>query len=705
MLDSLFKPKSVAVIGASSRRHTMGNRIIENLVDFGFKGEIYPVNPGGGIVSGLKAYKSLLEIPAAEGVDVVHVVVPARFVPGIVDDCAKIRVKNIIINSGGFSETGHEGKTLEKEVLHKAGTHGIRIVGPNCQGIINTDPQVRAYCNFALTKTGPGSISMVALSGGVAELIHQGFFRMGIGTRLYASTGNACDVSIPEIIRYLGDEEGTSVIVTYVEGIEHPGAFLDAAREAAAKKPVLAMKAGRTEEGAKAATSHTGGLATEAIFAELIFKKAGVISCATTQELVETAAGLALQPVPKGNRVVILTNTGGPAVIAADVLAAGGCRLPPLSSKTRGILQASLPSEATVGNPVDVLASATTDHFRVCLETLMNDEDYDAIYLCMVTSPFADMKSVASTIVSFSKQRKKPMVCNLLTDKGEWSEVIEILQQGGVPLFDFSESAARCLCGMVSYHRLETTDPGPVKIFPDMNRDAAAAVIEAAAASGRESLSAGDVYRILAAYGIPLADYVMASDEKEARMRAEEIGYPVVVKVDAPSLIHKSDTGGVALDLKDQEAVASAVLGMKDRRHEEDIKFLVQKYHPGGMEIICGAKAEAEVGHMILFGLGGIHVDILKDVAFQLTPLTPKEAEDMVLQIKAAPLLCGFRGQPGVNINAVQEILLRLSQMVTDLPMIRELDLNPLLAFKERVLVVDARISISTEAAAGAIRG
>ena len=289
--------------------------------------------------------------------------------------------------------------------------------------------------------------------------------------------------------------------MAYVEGIEHPGAFLEAARVAAAKKPVLAMKAGRTEEGEKAATSHTGGLTTEAMSAELIFKKAGVISCATTQELVETAAGLALQPVPKGNRVVILTNTGGPAVIATDVLAAGGCRLPPLSDKTRGILEANLPPEATVGNPVDVLASATTGHFRICLETLMQDADYDAIYLCLVTSPFADMKSVVSTIASFSQQREKPMVCNLLTDKGEWSEVIQILEQGGVPLFDFPESAARCLCDMVACHRLRTTDPGPVKDFPDVDRDAAAAVIEAAAGSGRESLSAGDVYRILAAYG------------------------------------------------------------------------------------------------------------------------------------------------------------------------------------------------------------
>jgi acetyltransferase len=459
------------------------------------------------------------------------------------------------------------------------------------------------------------------------------------------------------------------------------------------------MKAGRTEEGTRAATSHTGGLTTEALSAERIFKKAGIIPCATTQELLETAAGLALQPVPKGNRVVILTNMGGPAVIAADVLAAGGCRLPPLSEETRRILEAHLPPEASVENPVDVVASATTDHFRICLETLMKDERYDAIFVCLVTSPFADMKSVVRTIVEFSKKREKPIVCNLLTDRGEWTEVIKILEQGGIPLFDFPESAARCLCGMVAYHRLRTAHPGSVKRFPDVKKDAASAVIEAAAGSGREHLSAGEVYRILDAYGIPPAEFRMASDEKEAQMKAEEIGYPVVVKADSEALVHKSDIGGVALNLKDKEAVASAVLGMKKIDGDGDIRFLVQKYHPGGIEVICGAKAETEAGHMILFGLGGVHVEILKDVTFNLTPLTPKEAEDMVLEIKGAPLLRGFRGQKGVNIRAIQEVLLRLSQMVTDLPMIRELDLNPLLAFEKRVRVVDARISISTQAA------
>jgi acetyltransferase len=457
------------------------------------------------------------------------------------------------------------------------------------------------------------------------------------------------------------------------------------------------MKAGTTEEGTRAATSHTGGLATRALSAELIFRKAGMIPCTSTRELVETAAGFALQPVPEGNRVVILTNTGGPAVIAADVLAAGGCRIPPLSKKTRDILESHLPPEASINNPVDVVASATAEHFRICLDTLMMDENYDAVYLCLVTSPFADMKSVVASIVEFSRKRKKPIVCNLLTDRNEWKEVIQILEQGGIPLFDFPESAARCLCNMVSYHRLKTTDPGPVKEFPDVNKDAAASIIEAAVRARRKNLSAGDVYRILDAYGIPLADFRLASDGKEAQVKAGEIGYPVVVKADSQALVHKSDTGGVALNLSDKEAVASAVRRMKDLCREKDIRFLVQKYHPNGTEVICGAKAETEAGHMIMFGLGGIYVDILKDVSFNLTPLTPQEAEDMVLQIKAAPLLSGFRGQKGVDIEAVQEVLLRLSQMVTDLPMIRELDLNPLLAYKNRVLAVDARISIAPE--------
>jgi len=433
MLESLFRPKSVAVIGASSKELSIGNRVIKNLIDFGFEGGIYPINPKADEIRGLKAYKSIMECP--DNIDVVHMVIPAKFVPMAMEDCGKKGVKNVIINSGGFSETGPEGEAIEKDFLAKAEKYGIRVLGPNCQGVINTDPDVRAYCNFTFTMPDPGYISIVALSGGVAEVIHQAFSQMGVGTRIYASNGNACDVTIPDIMRYLGDDDGTRVIVTYVEGLRDAATFMEIATEVAAKKPILAMKAGRTMEGAKAAASHTGGLAKEDIATDLIFKKAGILSFRDEGELIQAAAAFATQPIPGGNRVGIITNTGGPAVIATDVMVGAGLTLPPLSEKTKAVLAETLFPEASVNNPVDVLATGPAAHYRSCLDAMMADENFDCVFVNFVTPFFVDNESIAKEIVEVSKQQKKPIVCNLMTDKRQWTEVVKILQDGGVPCF------------------------------------------------------------------------------------------------------------------------------------------------------------------------------------------------------------------------------------------------------------------------------
>ena len=337
MLDALFKPKAVAVIGASTKELQIGNRIVKNLLDFGFKGPIYPINPKGEDVRGVKAYASILDVPT--DVDVAHIIIPAKLVPQAIEDCGKKNAKFVILNGGGFAEVGPEGAAIEQECIARAKKAGIRIMGPNCQGIINTAPDVRAYCNFTFTRPDPGFISIVALSGGVAELIHQAFAEQGIGTRMYASNGNACDVSIPEILRYYGDDEGTRVIVLYVEGLRDPKTFLEVARQVTQKKPILAMKAGRTMEGAKAAASHTGGMAREDLSTDLIFDKTGILSFRDEAELCQAAAAFATQPAPRGNRVGMITNTGGPAVISTDVFVSGGLTIPPLSEKAEKILK------------------------------------------------------------------------------------------------------------------------------------------------------------------------------------------------------------------------------------------------------------------------------------------------------------------------------------------------------------------------------
>jgi len=692
MLDSLFRPKKVAVIGASSKELSIGNRVIKNLLDFGFKGEIYPINPKADEIRGVKAYKSILDCP--DNIDVVHMVIPAKFVPLAMEDCGKKGVKNVIINSGGFSETGPEGAAIEKDFLEKARHYGIRVLGPNCQGVINTDVDIRAYCNFTFTKPEPGYISIVALSGGVAEVIHQAFSQMGVGTRIYASNGNACDVTIPEIIRYLGDDSGTRVIVTYVEGLRDASTFMEVATEVAAKKPILAMKAGRTMEGAKAAASHTGGLAKEDIATDLIFKKAGILSFRDEGELIQAAAAFASQPVPKGNRIGIITNTGGPAVIGTDVMVGAGLTLPPLSQKTEKLLSETLYPEASVNNPVDVLATGTAQHYRTCLDAMMADNNFDGVMVNFVTPFFVDNESIAREIVEVSNQQLKPIICNLMTDRRQWTEVVKILQYGGVPCYALPGEAARAMSALVHYNKIRSRKIGEVKHFAEADKTKGAKIIAAAREKGKSNLSAEEVYSILSAYNIPTAPWRIVKSAEEALKAAAEIGYPVVIKADAESIVHKSDMGGVVVNLKDADAVQTAAAALQNTFSNDDLCFFIQKYMPGGLELIMGAKAEDALGHAVMFGIGGIFVEIMKDVVFNLTPVSSGEAEEMLASIKAAPLLEGARGKQGADRQKLAEIIQRLSQLLTDQPDIREMDLNPLIAYEDQVYVVDARISI-----------
>jgi len=692
MLESLFRPKAVAVIGASSKELSIGNRVIKNLIDFGFRGSLYPINPSADEIRGIKAYKSILDCP--DGVDVVHMVIPAKFVPQAVEDCGQKGVKHIIINSGGFGETGAEGAAIEKDFLERARRYGIRILGPNCQGVINTDAEIRAYCNFTFTKPDPGFISIVALSGGVAEVIHQAFAQMGVGTRIYASNGNAVDVTIPEIMSYLGEDESTRVIVTYVEGLRDPANFMKTATAVAARKPILAMKAGRTQEGAKAAASHTGGLAKEDIATDLIFKKAGVLSFRDEGHLIQAAAAFATQPIPRGNRIGIITNTGGPAVIATDVLVAAGCTLPPLSEPTRARLKEKLYPEASIGNPVDVLATGTAQHYRACMDAMMADESFDCVFVNFVTPFFVDNESIAREIVAVSQQRRKPLVCNLMTDKQQWSEVVRILREGGVPCYPLPGEAARAMAALVHYHFIRNRQTAAAQAFADIQPDKARKIMDKARAAGRAQLAAAEVYGILDAYKIPTAKWRLAAGPAEAAEAAAKIGFPVVVKADAEAVLHKSDMGGVAVNLGSASAVKRAAAQMQKAITAPDLRFFVQKYLPGGLEIIMGAKAEEGLGHAVVFGLGGIHVEVLKDVVFNLTPISAPEAREMLSAVKSAALLNGVRGQAGVNREKLVEILQRLSQLLADLPEIQEMDLNPIMAFTDQAFVVDARISL-----------
>jgi acetyltransferase len=511
---------------------------------------------------------------------------------------------------------------------------------------------------------------------------------------MYASNGNACDVTIPEIIRHYGDDEGTRVIVLYVEGLRDPTTFLEVAREVAAKKPILAMKAGRTMEGAKAAASHTGGLAKEDLATDLIFEKTGILSFRDEAELCQAAVAFASQPIPKGNRVGLITNTGGPAVIATDELVGAGLQIPPLSDRAKEILTEKLFPEATVANPVDVLATAGGEHFRAAIDTLMDDDQIDSIFINYVTPFFVDNEAVAQEIADANKNASKPIVCNLMTDKRQWARVVQILKEGGVPCFDFPGEAARALSALVQYNEIRSRDIGAAKRFDGVDKAKAEDLLAKAKGDGRGFLAAAEVYELLEAYSIPVAGWGMAADADEAAKVASEIGFPVVVKADAESIVHKSDVGGVAVNLGDAGAVRAAIGEMQERFDAKDLRFFVQQYVPAGLEVIVGAKAEEGLGHLIMFGLGGIYVEVLKDVVFKLAPVTEVEAREMLSAIEMAPLLEGVRGEKGVDREKLVEVIQRVSQLVSDLPAIQEMDLNPIMAFEDRVVAVDARIGL-----------
>jgi acetyltransferase len=695
MLDALFKPKAVAIVGASTKELSIGNVIIRNLQKYGYKGKIYPLNPNAPEVCGLKAYQSLEEIPGE--VDLAHIIIPSKLVPQTIEECGKKGIKAVIINSAGFSEMGDEGAALQEAFLANAKKYGVRVFGPNCQGIINSDPDLKAYCNFTFTYPDPGYISVVALSGGVGALIMQALVDLGIGQRLYASNGNACDISIPEIVRYYGEDEGTKAVILYTEGFSNPKEFLEAALEVTAKKPILAMKAGRTEQGAKAATSHTGSLAGVDIATELIFEKTGILSFTDEGEMARAAMAFATQPIPKGNRVGIITNTGGPAVIATDVLVDWGLDVPKLSKESIARLKETQLPEAALENPIDVVATAGGPHFRGALDVLLEEPGIDSIFINFVTAPFTDTHAVAREIVEVNKLSKKPIVCNFMTDLSQerFQITMGILKEGGIPCYANPSDAAKALGALSKYGRVRQRDIGEPKAYADVDPAKARSIVENARNEGRSILSATDVYSIFEAYGIPVAGWAVTDSATGAVTTAERIGYPVVVKVDCADIDHKSDMGGVAVNLGDAAAVRSAVEDMQNRLGKfGTLSFLVQKFLPGGRELIIGASAERELGHLVMFGLGGIYVEVLKDVVFKIAPVTEVEAREMLASIKTAALLDGIRGGKGVDKEKIVDLIQRISLLLTDLPMIQEMDLNPIMAFPDAVYAVDGRIRI-----------
>ena len=693
MLDALFKPKSVAVIGASNNPLSIGYIVIKNLLDHNFKGPIYPINPKSSYIKSFKAYPSITEVP--DEVDLVNISIKNTLVPLVLEECGKKGVKFAIVHTAGFKEVGEEGIKLEKQIVEIAHKYGMRIYGPNSQGIQNSDPQVSVYANFTFVPMSPGNISIVAQSGGVGETLKLHLYRINKGIRMYSSFGNEADVSMNEIIDYYGQDEETRVIMAHIETLKDPAGFLEVASRITPKKPILALKTGKTSEGAVAVASHTGTLLEQDTLADVIFKKSGVLRFHSQEDMINAAIAFSNQPVPQGNRTVIVTNTGGPAIIAVDECVSAGLKLAELSGQTKETLKKLVFQEAIVSNPVDVVATAGPEQYGGTVEALLQDPHIDSILLVFVTAPFVDCEGIARKLGELGRTAEKPIVCQVITIE-KWQEVIRLIRDSGIPVYDYAETAARALFAMTEYGEIARRKAPFFKTL-DVNKKKTEAIISRH--QGEEKfLPQQDVFEILYNYGIPGVNAIRLANKKDLEKAAEAIGYPLVLKVDAEQIVHKTDVGGVSLDIEDKATLLADFSRMAKKFEKQKPGFILQQYMTEGKEVIMGVKGNEGLSPTLMFGLGGVFVEIIKDVQFRLAPLSEEAALDMIRAIKGYPVLEGVRGEKARDIEALVEMLMRLSQLATDFPQIDELDLNPVFALEKGkgARVVDARIKIKS---------
>ncbi|MFH1842323.1 MAG: acetate--CoA ligase family protein [bacterium] len=691
MLDGLFKPGAVAVVGASNNPYSIGHIVIKNLAAYGFKGPIYPINPKERSIRSFKCFKSVLDVP--DEIDLVNISVNYNLVPRVIEECGQKGVKFAIVHTAGYKEVGEEGLQREQDLVALAHSHGMRVFGPNSQGIQNADPEYSVYANFTFVPQAPGNISIVAQGGGMGEMLKLHLHNVGLGHRMYCSYGNEADLTMPEILDYYGQDEGTKAIMVVVESFKNPAHFLEVAAKITPQKPILAIKGGRTREGSVAVSSHTGLLVDQAAMATAMFRKAGVLQFTDTHQMVKTAITFSQQEPPPGRRVGIITNTGGPGIVMVDECIERGLELATWSDAAKERLQDSLYAEASLGNPVDVVATANADHYYAAVDTLLNEDGTDMVLVFFVTAPFTDTDAIARRIKEATDNSDKPVVIVVETYAKLYA-LIDKLRGSGLPVFEFPEDGARSLAAMADYAQLRAR-PQEAPPELDVDRDAAARIIEAHA--GRASyLPQIDAFAVLSAYGLPLPRVASVASEAKLASAAEIVGFPCVLKVDAQDVIHKSDAGGVKLGLTDLDSLVAAYRGMQEKFAGLNASYLLMEQKPWGREIIIGAKTAPGLGSMLLFGLGGIFVEVMQDVVVAVAPLSRPEALEMMQGIKGYPLLTGVRGEVSADLEAVADLLLRASRLAADFPAITEMDLNPIFVYEQGTVpaVVDVRIKV-----------
>ncbi len=689
MLDGLFKPRSVAVIGASNNPYSIGHIVIKNLSAYGFNGPIFPINPKGGHSRSFKSFKSVLDVP--DEIDLVNISVSYKLIPMVLKECGEKGIKFAIVHTAGFKEVGEEGIKREREMVELAHSYGMRIFGPNSQGIQNAAPEISAYANFTFVPMKPGNISIIAQGGGMGEMLKLHLHNVGIGHRMYCSYGNECDLTMPEILAYYGKDEGTKAIMMQTESFKDPRAFLEAASKITPHKPILAIKAGRTREGSVAVSSHTGTLVDQGVMASAMYEKAGVLEFHDTHQMIKAAIAFSTQEPPRGRRIGMITNTGGPGIQAVDESVSQGLELAKWSTEGRQRLADCLYAEASLGNPVDVVATANADHYFEAIDTLLKEENTDMVLVFFVTAPFTDIDAIALRIKEATEGSDKPVVVVVETFS-KFYGLIDKLRASDLPVYEFAEDGARALAAMAKYSQYHDRPADPP---PHIERDIKRVETIIAPYIGKESyLPQIDSFSVLEAYGIPVPPVAAIRSAADLDPASRRVGFPCVLKVDSDEVIHKSDEGGVVLGITDPAALEEAFAAMQSRFAGKEASFIIQAQKEPGHEIIIGATESPGLGNLVMFGLGGIFVDVMKDVVFALAPLGENEAAAMIRRIKGFKLLEGVRGQAGVDIKAVENVLIRAALLAADFPAIVEMDLNPIFARKEGAEAVDVRIKV-----------
>jgi acetyl coenzyme A synthetase (ADP forming)-like protein len=686
-MKAFFEPRSIAVVGAGRKRGGIGAEVFHNLVAAGFQGVVYPVNETARVVGSATAYPRVTDIPGE--VDLAIVVVPAEDAAAIVDDCIKKGVHGIVVISAGFAETGAEGRAREATLLEKVRDAGVRMIGPNCMGIINTDPAVALNGTFSPVYPPEGRVAMSTQSGALGLAILDYARRLNLGISTFVSVGNKADVSSNDLIQYWAEDPRTDVILLYLESFGNPRKFGRIAKRIARNKPIVVVKSGRSRAGARAASSHTGALASTDAVAGALFRQAGIIRTDTFEELFDVANLLAHQPVPGGSRVAILTNAGGPGILAADACEAHGLELPMLADETIAELRSFLPPTASVANPVDMIASASPEHFLKATRALLADEHVDSLIVIFIPPLITDPEAVAAAIVEGTRNANgKPVLANFMSAKG----APNILSS--IPSYEFPESAASALAKVTAYGEWRRKPLGTVPTFSDIRADDAKAIVDRALARGGGWLSPVEIGELFSAAGIPAAKSRLVSNLDDALKAAAEIGFPVALKATGPAIIHKTEVGGVALNLADETAVRRAYDDMATRLGADLTGVIVQEMVSGGVEVVVGATLDKIFGPLVLYGSGGILVELLNDVAFRINPLTDTDVRDMINEVKGTALLRGYRGSRPADEAALSELILRVSALLEICPQIQEMDANPVKVLVNGAIVVDARMRV-----------